>query len=70
MNEIRKWFEETGWPYEMYEGILTFVLGNQEYDIVNEGASYGYSIYNAGGAYPLEQSMDVQDVIDWLEDGA
>ena len=69
MNEIQNWFQETGWPYQMYDGILTFVLGNREYDILNEG-SYGYAIYYAGGAHPLEQDMTVADVIDWLEDGA
>lgn len=68
MNEIRNWFKTIGWTYEMYDGILTFVLGNQEYDIVDEG-SYGYAIYNAAGAHPLEQDMSVEDVIDWLEDG-
>ena len=69
MNEIKAWFAETGWPYQMYGGILTFVLGNQEYDIVYEGVRFGFSIYNAGGAHPLEQDMSVGDVIDWLEDG-
>lgn len=69
MNQIENWFNETGWPYEMYDGIISFVLGNREYDIVYEGARYGYSIFEAGGAHPIETYPDVRDVIDWLEDG-
>lgn len=68
MNKIQHWFRTTGWPYQMYDGVLTFVLGNQEYDIVDEGFPYGYAIYNAGGAHPIESYVDERDVILWLED--